>query len=419
MIKKWVILGVVAVVFFSGGLLVGTRGETQATLLLSGPEKVPEGVDLAPVWKAWRLLDERFVPATTTEPLSAQDRVWGLIEGLAGSYGDPYTVFFPPREAESFQQEISGAFGGVGFEIGMRDGILTVIAPLKGTPAEKAGIKAGDLIVEIDGATTQKMNVDEAVALIRGEVGTDVVLTLAREGEREFIEVRVTRAVIEIPTMDTELRDGVFIISLYNFGGTATREMRTALREFLGTGSNKLVLDLRGNPGGYLDAAVEMASWFLPLGETVVIEDYGADEDERVHRSKGYDITEDDWRIAILVDGGSASASEILAGALREHEKAVLIGEQTFGKGSVQELVDVTPDTSLKITVARWLTPLGHSISEQGLHPDLVVARTAEDFDADRDPQLDAALEYVRTGVLPEAASEDLSTADKKVEVAP
>jgi carboxyl-terminal processing protease len=196
------------------------------------------------------------------------------------------------------------------------------------------------------------------------------------------------------------MREGVFIISLYNFGGTATREMRTALREFVASDTNRLVLDLRANPGGYLDAAVDIASWFLPLGKTVVIEDYGSNEEERVHRSKGYNIREDDWRIAVLIDGGSASASEILAGALQEHGVAVLIGEQTFGKGSVQELLDITPETSLKVTVARWLTPYRHSISAAGLAPDLAVPLSVEDLEAQRDPQLEAALTYVRTGEL-------------------
>lgn len=397
---RTVTIFIVALVAFGGGLLLGESGQTQATWLLSGPEQAPEGIDLEPVWKAWRLLNEKYVPATTTEPLTQEDRVWGMIEGLAESYGDPYTTFLPPQESESFAQEISGEFGGVGFEIGMRDGVVTVIAPLKGTPAEAAGIQPGDLIVEIDGESTQQMTVDDAVSRIRGEVGTAVTLTLAREGEREFVEVTVERAIIEIPTLETEMRDGVFIISLYNFGGTATREMRTALREFVESGSNKLVLDLRANPGGYLDAAVDIASWFLPLGKTVVIEDYGSNEEERVHRSKGYNIREDDWRMAVLIDGGSASASEILAGALSEHGVAVLIGEQTFGKGSVQELLDVTPETSLKVTVARWLTPYRHSISAAGLAPDLTVPLSIEDLEAERDPQMDAALVYVRTGEL-------------------
>ncbi len=404
----------IAIVAFCSGLLLGTRGEIQATLLLTGPEKAPEGIDLDPVWKAWRLLEEKYVPATTTTLITQQARVWGMIEGLAVSYDDPYTVFMPPREAESFAQEISGAFGGVGVEIGVRDDVLTVIAPLKDTPGERAGIHAGDFIIEVDGVPTHKMTVDEAIERIRGEVGTTVVFKIAREGEKDFLTIPVTREIIEIPTLDTELRDdGVFVISLYNFGGTAEREMRVALKKFLQSGSDKLVLDLRGNPGGYLESAVEIASYFLPIGKVVVTEDYGSGN-TREHRSKGYEAVDKAQDVVVLIDGGSASASEILAGALREHGTAKLIGTKSFGKGSVQELVEVTPDTSLKVTVARWLTPNGVSLSMNGLEPDFVVPISREDVEADRDPQLDVAVSYLLTGTLPEPLPVDMATSTKK-----
>lgn len=401
---------VVAMLAFAGGFFFGTSRQTQATLVLTGPEAVPGGVDMAPVWKAWRLLEEKYVAATSTETTAPQDRVWGMISGLAASYGDPYTTFMPPLEAEGFSQEIDGSFGGVGVEIGMRDGILTVIAPLKGTPADVAGIRTGDLILEVDGRQTQQLSIDEAIHYIRGEVGTQVTLTIAREGEKEFLKIPVTRAIIDVPTIETTRVDDVFVIALYNFGGTAVRELRNALRLFVKSGDTKLVLDLRGNPGGYLEAAVQIASWLLPAGKTVVTEDYGPTKDPIVHRTSGTDVSKSTWRIAVLIDGGSASAAEILAGALREQGKAVLIGEKSFGKGSVQELIDITPDTSLKVTVARWLTPNGISISHSGLVPDLVVARTADDVANNRDPQLDAAVVYLRTGVLPVATSTATTT---------
>ena len=394
------IIGALVAVFVLG-FVMGERGEIQATLLTSGPEEVPAQVEFDPVWKAWRILEDKFVPSTTTQAVTGQDKVWGMISGLAQSYDDPYTTFMPPEEAKNFEEEISGEFGGVGVEIGFRNGMLTVIAPLKDTPADRAGIRSGDIIVEVDDQSTQGMTMDEVVGVIRGDIGTEVVFTFAREGEGEFLTISVVRDVIEIPTMEYEVVEGdVFIISLYNFGGTATREMRNALREFVAGSYTRLIIDLRGNPGGYLSAAVDVASWFLPAGKVIVTEDYGDNKESIVHRSKGQDVTKDDWRIAILVDGGSASASEIVAGALREHGKAVLIGEQTFGKGSVQELVPVTPDTSLKVTVARWLTPESHSISASGLEPDLVVPLTNEDIEQERDPQREAAIMYVRTGVL-------------------
>lgn len=372
----------------------------------------PADVDLVPLWKAWYLLDNKFVPTASSSVALPEDRVWGLIDGLARSYSDPYTVFLPPAENEMFEEDISGTFGGVGIEIGVRDDILTVIAPLKNTPAQRAGILAGDQIIAISGKSTLDMTTDEAVRNIRGELGTEVVLTIARTGERELFDIPVVRSTIQIPTLDVESRsDGIYIISLYNFGGTATQAFRDALRGFVTSGKDKLIIDLRGNPGGYLEAAVDMASWFLPIGTVIVQEDFGTNEQKGYHRSKGYNVYKPNWQVVVLVNYGSASASEILAGALSEHNIATLIGTQTFGKGSVQELVDVTDDTSLKITIAQWLTPKGRSISDGGLAPDIEVEVTADDLEAGREPQLDAAVEYLLTGkVTAQASSSATST---------
>ncbi len=354
-------------------------------------------VNFEPFWKAWNLINEKYAESGTSTP--TQDKVWGAIEGLANSLGDPYSVFFPPAETEIFEEMISGSFSGVGMEIGERDDVLTVIAPLKGTPAERAGIHAGDLILKIDDLSTADLSVDEAVGKIRGEQGTTVTLTVYREGEDEPRVLPIVRDKIIVPTLATELRDDkVFVISLYNFDANAVKAFSEAMGEFDRSGSNKLILDLRGNPGGFLDAAVAIASFFLPEGDVVVREAYDEGVDERVHRSRDYRFIDRQFDIVILVDKGSASASEILAGALREHEVAVLVGEQTFGKGSVQELIPITKDTSLKLTVAQWLTPNGISISKAGLTPDYPVARTSEDALADKDPQLDKAVELLTTG---------------------
>jgi len=399
---KWrfVFFAVFALLVFGAGFFLGRDTASEAARFIYSAE-APAGVDFEPVWKAWWLLQDKFVAATSSHELSPEDRVWGMIGGLADSYDDPYTVFLPPQESKSFDEELSGEFGGIGVEIGMRDSILTVIAPLKGTPAAEAGLRAGDLILEVDGASTKNMTIDDAVARIRGEIGTPIVLTVAREGEQELLELRIMRDNIRVPTLDSELRDdGVFVISLYNFGGTAAEEMRRALRTFVESGSSKLVLDLRGNPGGFVESAVDAASWFLPVGKVILTEDFGSEEAPIIHRSKGYDIMDESVRMVVLIDGGSASASEIVAGALREHGEAVLIGVQTFGKGSVQELVDLTPETSLKITVAQWLTPDGITISEGGLTPDLVVPFTRTDVEDEQDPQLDAAINYLQTGAL-------------------
>jgi carboxyl-terminal processing protease len=416
-VQRIFLIGLVVLFSFTLGFLFGGNTETAKTFTTIESVSSERNIDLNPVWEAWKILDEKFVPASSTEKISEQEHVWGIIEGLADSYGDPYTSFFPPEQARQFEEEISGAFGGVGIEIGIRNDILTIIAPLKGTPAESAGLLTGDLIIEVNGNNTQSMDIDGAISLIRGEVGTVVTFKIAREGESEFLTIPVVRGTIEVPTLDKELRDdGIYVISLYNFGGTAIQETRNALHDFLESGSSKLILDLRGNPGGYLQAAVEIASWFLPIGKTVVIEDYGNPKNSIVHRSKGYDITEKDWRIAVLIDGGSASASEILAGALSEHKKAVLIGEETFGKGSVQELVKLTEATSLKITVARWLTPNGVSISKKGLSPDVKIKMTIEDMEDGMDPQFEAAVQYLTTGVLPQPSPDEKDTLLEKVD---
>lgn len=402
--------------FFGIGLYAGIKinsniANPPESLINTNEESIASKVDFSPFWKAWKILDEKFVSAkkaTSTQSSAtstAQDRVWGAIAGLTDSLGDPYTVFFPPEENKSFESEISGNFEGVGMEIGIKDEIITVVAPLKGNPAQKAGILSGDKVIAIDDVSTLNMSVDKAVKLIRGKVGTKVKITVIREGKKEPIDFTITRQVINIPTVDTEIKNGqtvgdkliggVFIIKLYNFYATSQDLFRNALREFIESGSNKLILDLRGNPGGYLEASVDMASWFLPLGKIVVSEDFGRDTKEITYRSKGYDIFNKNLKMAILVNNGSASASEILAGALQEHGIAKIIGTKTFGKGSVQELVNITPETSLKVTIARWLTPLGHSISENGLTPDIEVKITADDIAKGKDPQVERAIKYL------------------------
>lgn len=353
-------------------------------------------VDFASFWKAWSILDEKFVAVgTSTEKTDNQARVYGAIEGMVASLGDPYTVFFPPVESKIFEEEISGNFGGVGMEVGMKDEVLTVIAPLKDTPAYKAGIKAGDKIIKIDDVVTQGLNTAEAIKKIRGEVGTSVVLTLAREGITETFDVKVVRGIINIPTIDTKIKNDVFVISLYNFSAISSNAFRGALREFVESGKHKMIIDLRGNPGGYLEAAIDMASWFLPPGKVVVKEDFKNEEDAQLFRSKGYNIFNENLKLVILVDEGSASASEILAGALQEHGVATLVGAQTFGKGSVQELIDITDNTSLKVTIAKWLTPNGKSISDGGLTPDVVVKLDVDKFKEGVDTQLDRAIEIL------------------------
>lgn len=383
--------------FFSG-LQLGAGTNMQASLgsLFGYQSQSEENVDMSEFWQVWNLLEDKFVSGTSTEPLSNEARVYGAIEGLVDSYDDPYTVFLPPEDAAMFEEDISGNFSGVGMEVGIRDGYVTVIAPLPDTPAEQAGILTGDIIVRIDGESTEGMNIDEAVQRIRGEQGTDVKLTVLREGEDELLQITVTRDTITVPTIDTELKDGVFIIKLYSFNALAEAEMQQALREYVRSGTRKMIIDLRSNPGGYLQGAVSIGSYFLPAGKIIVKENFGENEEENLYRSSGKTLgAYAPTKMVVLVNGGSASASEILAGALQEHGVATLIGSQTYGKGSVQELVDLRDGSSLKVTIARWLTPNGTSISEGGLTPDIEVEQTTEQFLAGEDPQMDKAIEFL------------------------
>lgn len=382
------------------------RGESVTLIsnVKSGLANIEDGqpttVDFAPFWKAWSIVNKDFVPTgTSTKIATDQDKVWGAIEGMVASLDDPYTVFFPPVESKQFASDIKGSFSGVGMEVGQEDGIITVISPLKGSPAEAAGLRPGDKILKVDDKDVTKLTVEEAVTYIRGPEGTTVTINVFRQGKTAPFDIKVVRQIINVPVINTEELDGgIFRISLYSFTENSAVLFRSALREFIESDSDKLLLDLRGNPGGYLETAVDMASWFLPSGTPVIREDKGEGKEENVYRSKGYDIFNNGLKMAILVDAGSASASEILAGALSEHGIATLIGDTTFGKGSVQELLPVTKDTSIKVTIARWLTPNGNSISKQGITPKIIIKRTEEDIKSGRDRQLERAVEFLKTG---------------------
>lgn len=383
-----IVLGV-----FLLGVLVGydRRPDIERIAELDKKElEKPAQVDFSPFWKAWNVINDKYVGE---EKNDTQAKVWGAIEGLARSLNDPYTVFMPPEETKNFDTEISGSFEGVGMEIGLRDGVVSVVSPIKGSPAERAGVKMGDKILKINDKSTVDFTVEQAVKLIKGPKGTQVTLTLYREGKKQAFDLKITRDVINLPTLDTELRaDGIFVIKLYNFNQLSNNLFRDALQQFINADTDKMLIDLRGNPGGYLDYAIDMASWFLPKDKIVVRESFGDGRKEEVMKSNGYNIFTDKLKLVILVNEGSASASEILAGALSEHKKATLVGTKTFGKGSVQELVKITHDTNLKVTIARWLTPQGVSISEKGITPDHEVKMTPEDVDKGKDPQMDKAV---------------------------
>jgi carboxyl-terminal processing protease len=280
--------------------------------------------------------------------------------------------------------------------VGIKDSVLTVISPLKKSPAEKAGIKPDDKILKINGTSTEGMSTEIAVRLIRGEKGTPVTVTIFRKGEEKTKDITIIRDTIEIPVIETQTLGDAFVISLASFSETSAQKFQEALQEFAKSKKKNLIIDLRNNPGGYLEASVLMASFFFPANKLIVAEDFTRTGQKNSHNSKGFNAIPEDVKIVVSVNKGSASASEILAGAFQDYNRAKIVGEKTFGKGSVQEYIELPDGTSLKVTVAKWITPLGHSISDYGVTPDILVALKDVKAKNKTDSQLDAAVKILQ-----------------------
>ncbi len=349
-------------------------------------------LDFSLFWKTWDLLKEKYVDSSS---LDSRDLLYGAIKGMLAATGDSYNTFFNPEENKRFNQEISQSFEGIGVEIGVKNNILTVIAPLTDSPAEKAGIRAGDKIFKIGDKTTTDLGTDEAVNLIRGPKGTEVKLTILHEKDENTSEIAVKREIIKIKSIKFEIKDdSIGYLKLSQFGEETLREFAAAQREIIAKNPKALILDLRNNPGGYLDGSVNIASKMIPKGKVVVIE-----EDQNKNRksilTRGGDMLSH-IKTIVLINEGSASAAEILAGALRDNrENVVLVGMPSFGKGSVQEMIDLPEETAVKITIAKWLTPKGEQINEKGINPDVKIDLTIDDYRNNKDPQLDKALEIL------------------------
>jgi len=355
----------------------------------------PEDLNFDIFWEAWRELDKKYVD---TEKLDPQEMVYGAIRGMVKSLGDPYSGFMDPEETADFNTDMEGSFEGIGAELGMKDGVLTVIAPIEGMPAEAAGIRSGDKIIQIENEITADISIDEAVKKIRGKKGTQVTLTILREGEDTTRDITITRDRIEIKSVIYEKKDdGIAYIKIKKFAEDTTNEFEKAVTMAIVDNSKGVVLDMRNNPGGFLSTAVDVVSKFVPGGEVVVWEQ-GRDGDRESYKSRGGNSL-GDMPVVVLVNEGSASASEIVAGALRDLRGTLLIGRKSFGKGSVQQLESLEDNSSMRITIAKWLTPSGKSIHEVGLEPDIDVEITNEDYDNERDPQLDRALEEIKKQV--------------------
>lgn len=351
--------------------------------------------DVAVFQDVWKTIEENYVE----QPVGASQLVEGAIAGMVANLRDPYSVYFDKVETARFKEEIHGNFEGIGAEVGLKDNALVVIAPLPDSPAARSGLRAQDRILAIDHETTAGLTLDAAVEKLRGPTGSTVLLTIQSKDE-DARDVEVTRDVIVLKSV-TVVRQpldksdtGLAIMRITSFSDSTTNEVREAVNDLVLNRPGGIILDVRNNPGGYLQSAVDVAGVFLPDGSTVLYEQRGNDRTPSKTTGKGELAS---IPTVILINGGTASAAEILAGALRDDVKAKLVGEATFGKGSVQNFVDLRNESSLKLTVARWLTPAGISIDHEGLKPDVEV-KSADDPNIETgDPQLDQAVELLKT----------------------
>lgn len=393
---------IVAGGIFSAGYVLGHRGY-QARVddfpEVSISREVPsqrEDLDFALFWRVWDTLESKYFDKSK---LVNSEMVYGAIKGMVAALGDPYTIFLPPEENKVVQEDLQGSFEGVGIQIGFKGSQLAVIAPLPGTPAEKAGVKAGDFIVgikdelkDVDRGTVG-ITLPEAVQAIRGQAGSVVILTLLREGAEEPIVVDIVRAAIDVPSITIEFvgEEEIAHVKLLKFSGETLAEWEDAVVAILKRPElDGIILDVRNNPGGFLQGAVDLASDFLESGDVVVIEEGGDGVQNKFRVEKIGRLRRQ--KVVVLVNEGSASASEILAGALRDNKKVKLVGEPTFGKGTIQEPQQINEQSGLHITIARWLTPSGFWVNEGGLTPDVEIE---DNPDTEGDEQLLEAIKLL------------------------
>lgn len=361
---------------------------------------VNQNVDFSLFWDVWNRLEQKYIDKSKLNP---QQMVWGAIKGMVASLDDPYTVFLPPKENTQSKEDLSGEFEGIGAQLGMKNKRIVIIAPIAGSPAEQMGLKPGDWIMKVDGKDTGGWTVNDAVDKIRGPKNTKVVLTILRasdlakleestdiSGSIKPVEISITRAKISVPSVTLEYKGDIAVLKIAVFGDTTTEEWQKFIAQIVREGkAKKIVLDLRNNPGGYLQSAVFVASEFLDGGTVVIQQNYDGTKDEMKVMRNGYLTTQP---MVVLVNEGSASASEIVSGALKVRGRATLVGKKTFGKGSVQEPEELAGGAGLHVTIAKWLLPDGSWINGTGIKPNVDFA---DNPDTKNDEQLDKAVEIL------------------------
>ena len=401
-LKKFIkiyVLIFAGLVIFTFGLWTGEASTSNAidggqltknsiSQLFGGKDKI----DAALFNQVWDLLQQNYFKSSD---MAEKDLFYGAVSGMVAAAKDPYTVFLTPEITSDFTQELNGSFFGIGAEIGKKNGILVVISPLADSPAEKAGLRAGDKIFAIDDQDSSSLSVDQAVTLIRGKKGTPVKLMVLSIDEEKPKDITIIRDKIAIPSVVYKLENDIAVVELTNFNSDTNDRFAKIAKQIVKDQPKGIVLDLRNDPGGYLNVAVDIASFWLNKDDVVVKEVFANTADNTEYRASGENILKD-FKTVVLVNEGSASASEILAGALQDYGIAKLVGQKTFGKGSVQQLFDLSDGSSLKVTVAEWLTPKDRAINEKGIEPDVVVEFSTEDFNKDLDPQLDKAKELLQ-----------------------
>jgi carboxyl-terminal processing protease len=390
----------VAAILFSSGLAVGLAlpelSGRQGPLSMASQTAVATqapseelGTLFAPFWQAWDIVHSEYVDQPVDDTLLMQGAIRGMIDGL----GDPQSSYMDPNEYQQANLPMEGSYEGIGAWVDPSGDYLTIISPMPGSPAEQAGLQPGDQVIAVDGEDMTGIDPSLVVRRVMGPAGSTVHLTIHREGLADPLEVDLVRARIEVPSIESELRDdGIAYVRLLTFGSQTTQDLRQALQELLAQNPRGLILDLRGNGGGLLSTALDVASQFVPEG-VIMIEHYGDGTEETYTADPGGLAT--DIPLVVLIDGGSASASEIVAGAIQDRGRGLLVGETSFGKGSVQNWIPLGSDGAVRVTIARWLTPNGRQIDHVGLTPDVEVTSTQADTEAGRDPQLDRAVELL------------------------